>query len=131
MADRIMVLSNFLMDDYIDVLYKFLDRKDIIGYAAARNYRRLSDACLDYYKIKMNLLNKYGSPIKDENGNDTKMLSIDSKNPNFEQVKTELETSGNISHEVVIFTITYDDVINELTGNEILQLDWMIEEESS
>jgi len=131
MADKTMNMSNFLMEDYINVLSNFLDRKDVIGYAAARNYRRLADASLDYSKIKSDLLTEYGSPLKDENGNDTNTMAINRSDPNFDEVKSKLELSGNIRHDVTIFTITYEDVINELTGNEILQLDWMIEEASS
>lgn len=131
MADKTMNLSNFLMEDYINILSNFLDRKDVIGYAAARNYRRLADASLDYSKIKSDLLTEYGTPLKDENGNDTNTMAINQSDPNFDEVKSKLEISGNIRHDVTIFTITYEDVINELTGNEILQLDWMIEEASS
>ena len=128
MSDKTITVSNYTMEQYVEILKNFLDRKDIIGYAAARNTRQLNTANLDHARIKLDLLNEYGTPKKDEYGNNTNELVLTSDDDNFELVKKRLDISGNTKHDVVIYTITYEDVINELTGNEILLIDWMIEE---
>lgn len=125
--DKKITLTNFKMEDYINSLSAFLDRCDIIGYAAARNIRLLQNGNIEYQNIKLNLLQEYGDTIKDDNGNPTGEYTIDTSNENFNYVKEQLDISGNAEHEVTIFTITYEDVINKLTGNEILEIDWMIE----
>lgn len=129
MSDKTITVSNYTMEQYVETLKNFLDRKDIIGYAAARNTRKLNAASFDHARIKLDLLNEYGTPKKDEYGNDTNELVLTSDDENFELVKKRLDISGNTKHDVIIYTITYEDVINELTGNEILLIDWMIEED--
>ena len=127
MSDKKIKLTNFEMETYVSMLEPFLDRSDKIGYAAARNTRYLMDACADYSKIKVKLLEAYGTELKDEKGNGTGEMIISADDPNFDLVKKQLATSGEISHEVTIYKISYDDVIDKLTGREILQIDWMID----
>lgn len=129
MGDKKVNLTNFQMEEYVNNLESFLDRNDIIGYAAARNTRILTEASSDYGRIKMQLLRKYGSPVKDEHGNDTDQIKITSDDEHFYEVAEQINLSGNISHEVTIYTISPNVVASELTGREILLIDWMLDEE--
>ena len=127
MSDKTITITNFEMEHYISILSDFLDRADIIGYAAARNTRLLTEASLDHMRIKNELLRKYGSVVKDVDGNETNEIAITDNDEHFDDVKTQLDISGNTKHHVNLFMISYDDVINKLTGYEILSIDWMIE----
>lgn len=128
MSDKVVKMTNYEMTNKIGSLQSFLDRKDIVGYAAARNMRRLGEAEFDHEKIKIDLLNKYGTNVLDENGVETGQMRLTSDNEHFAEVSAQLDISGNTEHEVTIFTISYEDVFEKLTGNEILQIDWMIDD---
>ena len=129
MSEKTVKLTNYQMDQYIFDLEPFLDRKDIIGYAAARNTRLLANASLDHVKIKTTLLQKYGKPVIDENGNKTDKLSISSDDEHYDEVATQIDISGSLVHEVTIYTIPATTVASELTGREILLIDWMLDDE--
>lgn len=127
MRDVIKKFSNSIMENHSIVLRNFLDRNDIIGYACARNLRLLSNACQEYVSLKNKLVQEYGTASLDDNGNATGEYYIDPNNDKYSYVADKLNESGNIEHEVTIFVLSYDEIIQKLTGNEILQLDWMLE----
>lgn len=126
--DKTMTFNNFDMSILLQTLEKHLDKSDVIGYAAARNYRRISDAMFEYNHTKNELLAKYGNEAVDDDGNKLGTYYIEPKNQNYQLVKDKLEKLGAIEHEVVIFTISYEDVLNKLTGREIIDLDWMLDD---
>ena len=128
MGDKDYTLTNNDMEAKIAVLEAFLDRDDIIGYVAARNTRRLQDASFEYAKMKADLLNKYGTDVLDDNGNPTGRVSLSPSDPHYKEVAEKLEKVSVIMHTVKIFVIPYDEVKNKLTGREILQIDWMLDE---
>lgn len=123
-----MKLKNYEILEYLNSLESFLERNDIIGYAAARNTRYLRNCATEYEQIHNDLIVKYGSPELDDDGNETGRSFIDMKDPSFKQFKMELTTFSNIEHEVTIFKIPYSEVIGKLTGSEILEIDWMFED---
>lgn len=128
MSDKTFKMTNFMMEQRIGELEKFLDRDDIIGYVAARNTRRLTEGCVEHVRKKNELVSKYGNVIKDENGNDTERITLNSSHPKYNEVLAKISESGNIEHDVTIFTLNFEDVKNKLTGREILQLDWMLDD---
>lgn len=129
MEDKNITLTNYEMEKACEILDKFLDRTDILGYAAARNIRRLHEASVDHEKRKNDLLNEYGKPIYDDNGNDTGQRKIGIDDENYDKVLNQLNVSGNIEHTITIFSISYGDILNlsdPLTGREIMDLEWML-----
>ncbi|MBO7452714.1 MAG: hypothetical protein J6U54_20485 [Clostridiales bacterium] len=123
-----MILTNFAMETKIAKLNPFLNRADIIGYAAARNTRILRDAVGAYITTRDALIVKYGQLEKDDNDRQTGRYIIPYDDPNFSTFKNELDRIGNIEHDVDIFKISYSDVMDKLTGNEILEIDWMLDD---
>jgi len=119
------------MENKINSLEKFLNRQDIIGYAAARNIRRLQDASVEYTTIREELLHKYGTDEIDKNGQPTGRVGLQVSSPAFKDFKAEIEPYAIIEHEVPIFKIPYETVCGELTGSEILEIDWMLEDSDS
>lgn len=121
--------TNQQMSEYISSLSSFLERRDKIGYAAARNTRILNESCIEYLNRREELIFEYGDPEIDDNGAPTgrKYLVIGSES--FEKFSKELEPYAVIEHDVNdIFKLKYEDVIGVLSGEEILSIDWMLED---
>lgn len=123
-----MILTNVDIVNKIESLKPFLDRSDMIGYAAARNTRKLTDASVEYVEKQQSIMLKYGSEEFDDDGKATGRMVIGFNDPNFKKFKAELETYSILKHEITIFKIPYSEVIGKLTGSEILEIDWMLED---
>lgn len=123
-----MKLKNIEMEQYILILSKFLDRTDIIGYAAARNTRILENASSEYQQYRSNLINKYGKIELDSNDKPTGRVALSVDDENFKTYVSEIEEIASVEHEVCIFKIPYKSVINKLSGSDILDIDWMLDD---
>lgn len=123
------VCKNSVMMDMLMQLKPFLSHRDKIGYAAARNHRRLAECLTEYERFRNGLIEKYGEREKDENGNDLPSISLGVNSPNFQKFAEELAPFNEMEHEVGIFTLPYDDAIGVLSGEEILSIDWMLVDE--
>ena len=66
--------------------------------------------------------------LKDESGNETGTISIKVGSPNFKAFCDELAPFNEMEHEVELMTAKYEDTIGCLSGEEILLLDWMLED---
>ena len=123
-----MKLKNIEIEQMIDSILPLLDRKDIIGYAAARNVRIFRNTILEYTSKRDELINMYGEKELDDDGKETGRSFIKNTSPNIKTYAHEIAEYAIIEHEVTIFKIPYDKVIGELTGSEILEIDWMLED---
>ena len=63
--------TNGQMEQMLVSLQPLLDRRDIVGYAAARNTRVLRSECMEYLKRRDELISKYGEPEIGEDGSPT------------------------------------------------------------
>lgn len=120
--------TNGQMVNISDALEKYLDRSDVIGYACARNYRKINDACLEFLKIRNSAFNDYGEDDLNEEGKPTgmKVIAVDSEN--FTKFKEEIDKYVNIEHDVDVMMLKYNEAIGKLTGKELLELDFMFED---
>ena len=100
-----------------------LERRDLIGYVCARNYRVIGDALTDYIGIKNALLHEYG-----ETDGIGKMPYIDPSMSGYAEFIERYEPIANVEQELTIMPLRYTDVVGELTGEEILEIDWMLED---
>ena len=105
-----------------------LARGNRIGYVAARNYRILSDALIEYNQFKNELIEKYGTPDKAENGTELPTASIKVGSPQFKSFCDEMAQYNNIEQQVELMTVKYEDTVGVLSGEEILSIDWMLED---
>lgn len=121
-------LKNIQMDQMINSLQKVLSHRDKIGYYAARNYRILNDSLIEYQNFKNSLIAKYGTTDVDSDGNELQTISIKVGSQNFDDFLKELEPFNNIEHEVELMIAKYEDAIGCLSGEEILAIDWMLED---
>ena len=106
----------------------YLDRIDIVGYACARNRKIFLKELEEFESFKTDLLIKYGSEEIDDNGNKTGRFFIDESMENYDTIVKEYDKIRKTSRDINIITIKYTDIIGLLSGNEILELDWMLED---
>ena len=124
-------LKNAVMVDMLMQLKPLLSRRDKIGYAAARNHRRLAECLTEYERFRNSLIEKYGEHEKDENGNELPSISLSSTSPNFKMFLSELAPYNEMEHEVELMELPYSEVIGSLSGEEILAIDWMLVDEEA
>lgn len=123
--------KNWQMVDMLNKLQPLLSHRDKIGYAAARNHRRLSECLTEYTRFRNGLIEKYGEREIDENGNELPTVRLNVTSPEFKMFDEELAPYNEIEHEVDIFTLPYREAIGILSGEEILAIDWMLVDEEA
>lgn len=121
-------LKNSQMVELLHQLQPLLSRRDKIGYAAARNYRALSTSLTEYEAFRDSLIEKFGEHKKDDNGVELPLMQIKIGSPNFKLFCDEMAPFNNMEHEVELMTLKYEDTIGLLSGEEILAIDWMLED---
>lgn len=122
-------LKNSQMVERLHHLKPLLSHRNKIGYIAARNYRILTDQLTEYERFRQELIQKYGETDRGEDGSDLGTISIGIDSPNFKAFCDELAPFNNIKHEVELMTASYEDTIGCLSGEEILLIDWMLEDQ--
>lgn len=123
-----MKYTNQEMDAMLASLEKFLERKDVIGYAAARNARILRNELTEYTKVRDELVMKYGEADTDEQGNPTGQVSLSVTSPDFPKFADEIGRFATITHEPELFRIKFEQAIGQLSGSELLEVEWMFED---
>ena len=124
-----MKLSNAQMYQYREQLKTLLERKDKLGYAAARNTRILDTELTEFDKMKNDLIIKYGTKEVDKNGKETGHITIKPDNERINDFLEEMERYSTIEHDVSLFQLNYADAIGQLSGKELLELDFMFKDE--
>lgn len=119
-------LKNLEMVNMVRQLQPLLSHKDLFGYVAARNTRILNEQLTEYTRVNREMLERFGTERLGENG--VTELVVEVNTPAFKQFCEALEPFAGIEHEVELMTMKYEDTINCLSGEEILALEWMLEE---
>ena len=121
--------NNLEMVAMVQELRPLLSHRDIVGYAAARNTRVLSRSLTEYTAFRDRLVEKYGEPETDgDAGREAGRIVLQMDSPKFQEFLNELEPFNVMEHEVELMTLKYGDVIGALSGEEILSIDWMLED---
>ena len=117
-----MKLTNSTMWESIQVLSEAKETGKL-GYACARNFRKLMEAAREYMTVRDKLLQKYGEPQDDGR------YSFNSESAkNF---TTELMEYAPIEHDVDVMTVPEDVFYSgNLTSKDMFALAWMVEEGS-
>ena len=123
-----MTYTNVQMENMAGSLQKHLDRVDLIGYAAARNTRILRDELREYFGKREELVLKHGKPEVDEEGCETGKVVVPFDSPEFTAFLKELDPFAAIEHEPNLMKLKYGQAIGQLSGKELLELDWMFED---
>lgn len=123
-----MQLTNQTMEAMIEHLTPYLDRVDIIGYAAARNIRKLKEGCQEFAQKRSELVQKYGHEIL-EDGQPTGEWVIEEGAEGYETALEIITNLATIEHDIDLFKVPYEKTIGLLSGSDILNLDFMLEED--
>lgn len=115
-----MKLKNQEIVGCLKSLEPMLVHKGKFGYICAVNYKRLSNSIEEYHIFENQLIQKYGK--EDEDGN----FFISQKDESFVEFMKELSPIQEITHDVDILFIGFEEVMDFLTGEEMLALDWML-----
>lgn len=119
-------LKNMEMVTMVRQLQPLLSHRDLFGYVAARNTRILNEQLTEYMKVQRDMLERFGTEKQGENG--MTELVIEVNTPEYQQFCEAMEPFINIEHEVELMTMKYEETINCLSGQEILALEWMLED---
>lgn len=119
-------LKNAQMAGMLSQIRPILSKRDKIGYVAARNYRVLAECLTEYEAFRNSLIEKYGEETTDEHGRATAGIKIES--PKFKEFCDEMAPFNEMEHEVELMTAKYAETIGCLSGEEILAIDWMLED---
>lgn len=120
--------KNIEMEQLIESLKPHLQRRDVVGYAAARNTRILRNEMAEYLQRREELVEKYGNAKVDESGNPTGEIELRFDSPEFKEYCKEIEEYAKYEHEPQLYKIPADKCIGLLSGTEILEIDWMLED---
>ena len=120
-------LKNSSVAEMLQQLRPLLSHRDKIGYVAARNFRILSNSLTEYETVRRSLIEKYGTEETDPKTGQP-VISIKMDSPNFKQFCDELAPFNEMEHEIELMVAKYQDAIGCLTGEEILSIDWMLED---
>lgn len=120
-------LTNGECDVMATACDRWVDDDGLLGYACARNARRLRDAALEFIDIKNDAIREFGREVKNEDGAVT-AYAIDPGSEAFERFKERVEPFSGIECEVDIMEVSATEVIGKMTGRESLEIDWMIGE---
>lgn len=107
---------------------RWMDDNGMLGYACARNARRLQDASVEFIDIKNRAIKDFGREVLNESGAVT-AYTIDPGTEAFKLFNERVEPFAKLECEVEIMMIPATEVIGKMTGRESLEIDWMISEE--
>ena len=95
-----------------------------LGYAIARNMRKMTDAAKEYMDIREDILKKYGNETDDG----LYMIPKD-KTADFSR---EMGEYSGIEHDVDVFFVSESDFLNSnMDTQQMFALDWMISQEGN
>ena len=115
-----MMLSNEKMLQSLGVLAN-VEESGKLGYACARNRRKLLDECKEYMEKRDELLRKYGT----EKGNGQFEITAE----NATDFVSELKEFSDLEFDVDVMTIPEEIFYGgSLTTKEMFILDWMVSE---
>lgn len=112
---------NFELDNMLQTLYPLLEHRGVLGMVAARNARAIAEALKEYSMEKNDLIKRFGHETEDG-------FSVSPDDEGFADFIEALTPYGDIEQEVSLMTIPIEKAMDELTGTEMLALDWMFEE---
>lgn len=118
--------TNEQMHQMLLSLEPLLERRDIVGYAAARNTRVLQAEAMEYLKRRDELIEKYGEPEFADNGTPTGRQQLQIGSDAYKRFMDDLALYSNIKHRPLLFKIPYEEAIGKMSGTEILACEWML-----
>jgi len=115
-----MRLNNFEMENRLQSLEPALKCKGKLGFVAAKNARKIADELTEYVERKNALIAEYG-----ETGDDGRTF-VNTESDRAPQFLQELTAIGVIECNVDVHTVTVADILDQLTGEQMAGIAWMV-----
>lgn len=110
-----------------EVCERWMDDTGLLGYACARNARRLADATVEYARIKNDAIREFGHEVTDEGGRVT-AYTVEPGSDGFAGFMQRVAPFADLECDVEIMTVPASEVIGKMSGRDSLDIDWMIGE---
>ncbi len=118
-----MVLTNKEMFDSLAVFTK-VKEKGLLGFAIAKNKRRIMSEIQEYVEKRDELLKKYGEDIGDGK---FQLLQKDA-----EKFFKEIQPYNDLSIDIPVMQVSQEVFYSgNLDSSEMFMIDWMVREETS
>ena len=108
----------------------YMDTSGIVGFAIARNCRKIADELKEFTERRDALIKKYGEKEIDENGLDTGNMRIKVGSEAFEKFNEDIKRYASIKITFELMIIGFKEVIEVLKAKDIVKLSWMIDFDS-
>lgn len=118
---------NHVIDDFVNVLQRHMDATGVLGFAIARNYRKVSDEIVEYIDRRNDLITKYGKDEIGKDGKPTGRKYIDANSDNLKKFAEELQKYADIEVSVDVMTVSLDEIGDQLKAKDIVELEMMID----
>ena len=116
-----MKLTNEQILNSLMILSK-LDEKGMLGYAIAKNRKKLTEECKEYAEKRDELLKEFGTDV----GNGQYQIMPEKVSDYIEALKPYAE----LEVDVAVMTVSPDVFCSgSLTSSQMFALDWMVTEE--
>lgn len=79
--------------------------------------------------MKNDLIIKYGTKEVDKDGKETGNIVVTPDSDRMNDFLEEMQRYSTITHDVNLFQLNYTDAIGQLSGKELLDLDFMFKDE--
>lgn len=110
-----------------EICERWMDDTGLLGYACARNARRLADATVEYARIKNDAIREFGREVTDEGGRVT-AYTVEPGSDGFAGFMQRVGPFADLECDVEIMTVPASEVIGKMSGRDSLDIDWMIGE---
>lgn len=121
--------TNDQMLAMLESLDPVLDRTDLVGYVAARNARVLQDCAGEYIARIGALMEEYGRPETDGEGRPTGRVIVPYDDERFAEFDAKRREWAGIAHRPNLHILPIGEALGNLSGRQMLELDWMLGEE--
>ena len=81
----------------------------------------------EYRDLRHDLVMEYGTPEKGDDGNETGRYELRFDSPSWPAYEKEITEWAMLEHEPDVYKIPAKSAIGQLTGKEMLDLEWMLE----
>lgn len=119
-----MKLTNIEMSNHLKSLRSISTKvRGKLGYAVARNIRKISNELIEFENLRLEHIRKYGT--ENENGE----CVIKKNTEEYHKFLTDMQEYATIAHDVDIYNVDADIVMNsDLTADEMIKIEFMIKE---
>lgn len=121
-----MKASNVEITAMVEACERHLDDKGLLGYACARNARLLTLATVEYVQRRERAIREHGEEVLDAEGNVTG-YTLNRDSEGWAAYRDAVGEFDDIEHDVEVFKVDAGKLVGQLSGKDMLALDFMLD----